>query len=271
MKKILVIFFLLLSASFVKAHPILKGLEKSFESQKYADLQTYLDGLQDQSTVEIEYQYSTAIYREVVTGYFESKYEIEQRTLNEGSDRSWSVDRFFISVIHKGNAIIIYRIYENFQTKNLVDEWIQTPKLIKELKDSAQIKYFENAFVNMYGAPLNFDDLFVDDIVYGSNCGFGGGDPKYRQELNLIIQKKDKKTLLKWLTSATAEVQLYAIDGILELSTKGLRFKADTYDLIKIISQKEGDVYTCSGCIHWNRPIQETAKAIFVKHDFIKE
>jgi hypothetical protein len=107
--------------------------------------------------------------------------------------------------------------------------------------------------------------------VFGSNCGIGGQDPKYREELNVLIENKDKKALLKWLSSATAELQLYAIDGILALSKKGVRFKAETYELIKFISQKEGNVYTCSGCIHWDRPIKEIVKNIFVKYDFIEE
>ncbi len=271
MKKILFLFFLLLIGTFVQAHPILDGLEKSYQSKKHSHLMTYLEGLRDQSTDDVEYGYSTKIHREIVAGYIESKYEIKQSTLNKGIGRSWIVDRFKISIINLENKIVFYRIDEVKYLENLIGNMVQTPILIKQSKVIERYQYFEKSFLNTYGAPLNFDDLFVDNIVYGSICGFGGQDPKYREELNLFIEKKDKIALLKWLSSATTELQIYAIDGILSLSKKGVRFKAETYETIKLISQKEGDVYTCSGCTHWNRPIKEIVRTIFVKYDFIEE
>ena len=268
MKNILILLLFITCTNSALTKSILDGLEKSYQSNKHNDLKEYLDGLRDQSTKKIQYRSQNLINREICSDYFESKYELEQSTLKEGTTGSYSVDRFTIRLIHLKNKILYYRIEEIKHEKNLIDKWVKVPHLVKEKRNTRAYENLEKTYLTIYPDSLNFEDLFVNNIAYGSNCGIGGQDPEYRKKLNLLIEKKDKKTLLKWLSCATTELQLYAIEGILDLSRKGIRFKDDSYDLIKRISKKKGDVYTCSGCTHWNRPIHETVKAIFVMYGF---
>jgi len=85
--------------------------------------------------------------------------------------------------------------------------------------------------------------------------------------MNQLVESKDTKTMIKWLKSTTIEIQLYAIDGILELKKAGLKFDRAVIDLIDIIANKEGSAYTCSGCTHWNQPISEIVERIKKEHN----
>lgn len=251
----------------MQAYPILNSLEKSYQSKKYSDLTNYLDGLRDNSTKDLHYSSMNIIDREIIDGYYEFKVEIEQNTRDETNTNISSVDRYFVSILRFENKIIHYRIEEKIYEQNLSEKWIEKFKLIKEKTDSSAYSDLENSYLEIYGAKLRFGDIFVDNVLYGSHCGFGGQDPVYREQLNYFIQNKAKKDLQNWLVSATPELQLYAIDGILTLSKKGVRFKDETYALIEVIANKEGNVNTCSGCTHWKTTIKSEVEILLKKHD----
>ncbi|MFT5819353.1 MAG: hypothetical protein ACI8ZM_000576 [Crocinitomix sp.] len=264
------IFILFLFCSFyLQAHPILDGLEKSYQSRKYSDLTTYLDGLLDNFSKEITYKSRIDIDREIIDCYYEFKIEIEQNTAHKENAGTYSVDRYIVRIIRLHNTIIHFQIEEKIYVQKGPNEWVQEFKLIKEKADSVSYQKLETSYFVVYNSDLNFADLFEDKIVYGSHCGYAGQDPIYREQLNLYIQKRDKKELQKWLVSATAELQLYAIDGILNLSKKGIRFKDKTYALIEIIANKEGTVNSCAGCTHWNTTIKSEVENLLKKHGLL--
>ncbi len=266
MLKYFISLLFLLCSPFLEAHPILEGLETSYQSKKYSDLSTYLDGLLDQSTNKNIFKTQRMIEREIIPGYHEYKAEISQSTADKEVAGVYDVDYYYVSIIRFENTIIHYCIEEKVYVKNSSEKWVKMYQLVRANIDSSAYRVLENSYFNTYNSALNFNELFTDSILYGSHCGIGGQDPEYREKLNLLIKNKDKKELKKWLVSATAEKQLYAIDGILTLSKKGVRFTNDIYELIGIIIKKEGYVNTCSGCIHMKHTIKDEVSLLFDKH-----
>ena len=266
MPKYFISLLFLLCSVFAEAHPILDGLETSYQSKKYSDLSDYIDGLLEQSTKKNIFSFKSIIDREITSGYHEFKIEISQSVADEEATGVYNVDYYFVSIIRLKNTIIHYSIEEKIYEQDSTGKWKKKYQLVKADIDSIGYHNLENTYFDIYNSALNFDELFTDSILYGSRCGIGGQNPEYREKLNLIIRNKDKKELKKWLVNATAELQLYAIDGILTLSKKGVRFKNDTYELIGIIIKKEGYVNTCSGCIRMKRTIKDEVSLLFEKH-----
>lgn len=121
-------------------------------------------------------------------------------------------------------------------------------------------------YLYTYRIDLHFEELFEEEIVYGTRCGFAGSEPRYREKVNQLIASQDTFTLIQWLKSATVEIQLYAIDGILTLKKQDVYFEPWVLQLIETIGKKQGTAYTCSGCNHWNQPISEIVEQIKASH-----
>ncbi|MBI9062913.1 MAG: hypothetical protein JEZ14_13100 [Marinilabiliaceae bacterium] len=227
----------------------------------YKEIESGLNDFQKESTEKIAYKWHIELERELINDFIEQIIEFTKEVQDEDNPVIHTIYTHKIKLIRtKVGNVAFYKV---IKLKNIKSngEWIPTEIVLKEDSNNS-LKQLEIDFKNAYSQPLNFEELFVTDIVYGNHCGDAGMEPIYRDKMNKLVESKDTTTLIKWLRSATIEIQLYAIDGILTLKQEGVDFDQPILDLIELIEKKEGSAYTCSGCIHWNQPIGETIERI---------
>ncbi|AFM04730.1 hypothetical protein Fleli_2358 [Bernardetia litoralis DSM 6794] len=227
----------------------------------YKKIERGFNKLQNKTTNKRKYVWQTDLEREIINDFFEQIIEFRVEIQEEENPAVYSVYTNKISLIKtKDGRIAFYKI-NRLENVKINEEW-REQNVVLQKDSSSLLKKLQADFKKTYDRKLDFDELFETQIVYGSHCGFAGMEPKYRIKMNKLVELKDSTTLIKWLKSATIEIQLYAIDGILNLKKNGLKFDTSTLELIELIENKEGEAYTCSGCTHWNRPINEIIEKI---------
>jgi len=265
MKKIVYILSLIFLTTELLAQEGEK-LSEYCQNFNYQAIETGLNDFQEKSTEKVRYKWHTELEREIVNDYFEQIIEFKKEIQNPENTAIYSIYTHKIKLIKKKEGDIAYYKVINLKNVKSNGEWVPTEIVLKENSNN-KLELVRTDYKNTYSQSLNFDELFETEIVYGNHCGFAGMEPEYRVKMNELIESKDTVTLVQWLKSATIEIQLYAIDGILTLKQEGVEFNKQVLDLIDLIEKKEGTAYTCSGCIHWNQPINETIKRIKKEHN----
>lgn len=239
------------SNAFTQEEEKLSGLFQNFD---YQEVENGLNSFEKIATEKTKYKWRTNIERELVNNFFE---QIIQFTKSVRSDENKSVSTLYkynLKLIKKQNGkIALYKLYRLKNVK-VNGKWTPTEIIVKEGSNKI-MKELESEFLRVYSYPLNYNELFETNIVYGDVCGRVRGIPEYRGKLETLIKSKDSKNLVKWLKSTVTEIQLYAIDGILTLKKQGIVFNKEVLKLVDVISKKKGEVYTCNGCIYSNELI----------------
>jgi hypothetical protein len=202
------------------------------------------------------------VRREILPGHEEEAFVINVFR-NDGSSR-W--DNYSLELLSAGKYIFYYKFTATKFTDTTGDDWKSYDVLLDSFTDVAAYERFEKSFIKAFGVSINKAEMFVDDIVYGDLCGYGGGAPHYRYLLDSLLQKRDSKTILSWLRSPNTEKQLYGLQGAAILDRLGYKVSADDERIIKIIRQKKGFVYTCGGCFFSSDSIHK----VIARIDFLK-
>lgn len=156
---------------------------------------------------------------------------------------------FRVNLITSKKIILYYELSEQkYNQKD--DDWIPHYKTICNFKNDSLYTILKTSFKSIFSTDLDTTELFLTDIVFGNRCGMAGIAPKERQDIDNLVDKKDKKSILKWLKSANSEKQVYAIDGLYQLKLKGIKLTRKELEMIKFIKAKQGTINICSGCIH---------------------
>lgn len=122
------------------------------------------------------------------------------------------------------------------------------------------MKDLKKTFRKIFESDLNESELFVTDYIYGNACGVGAMYSNERMQLNNFVDRKDKKSILKWLNSTNTEKQIYAVEGILKLKKIGIDLSKTELERIKYITHKKGTIRVCSGCMYSSKEISEVVK-----------
>lgn len=186
--------------------------------------------------------------REILPGYEERSTDISPvKPGNTGKHQNFNIE-----LLSRNGRIFYYRFTEMVLKekayKNDSQRWNYV--VIDSFCDASAYSAFETAFFNAYGVKLDKADLFVSNIVYGELCGLDANAPGYRRRLNALVEKRDAKTIHSWLRSPNTEKQLYGLQGVYALEQFGLEIPAQDAQIIKLIRQKKGSVYTCAGCFY---------------------
>jgi hypothetical protein len=221
-----------------------------------------LDDLKKQSTVQSKFEWSTKLEREIIDNHVEKLIEVVNEVQDKDNLLSYSLSTHTIKLIYKADQIVCYSLIKIVKYVEKREEWLPIERVVAENSIPERLHALHLAYKKTYHTNLNFKELFVTDIIYGRQCGFAEQDPAYREKLNKLIATNNKKEISKWMKSATAELQLYAIEGIYALEKKGVQFDPSVLALLPIIEKKEGTVHTCAGCVSHNKPIQETVNEI---------
>ena len=241
----ILLLFLANSTSFSLNVPL--RIEDACKKFNHTELIDTLNSLVALSTEEVKYEWLTSLEREIVNGFFEQVFEITKLVRDSENHAIHTVYTYTVELIYRSGTIRYYRISPKDNSKG-------------EGKNGLEALF--SSYLQVYSIRLHLHDLFETEIVFGNHCGSYASKPVYREEMETLIEKEDLSGLINWLKSPKTELQLYAIEGLLKLQKNGVTISTEILDLIEIVSNKEGNVYTCSGCIHWNRPISETVSNI---------
>jgi hypothetical protein len=192
--------------------------------------------------------------RTIVGDYREGSIRLEQQVSRNGY---LSFDNYWIDLLATKDKIFYYKFTKtDFDTAKHSFE-----RTIDSLFDNNEYAAFEKRFEEVYNAPLNRNDLFLN-IVYGSSCGIAGTDPEYMEHLDRLLQYNHIDTVRQWLQSANAEKQLYALLGYRKLMTHDYDLTVEEHRLIPIVEKKKGTVLNCSGCFFTRLDFQTAVKEI---------
>ena len=270
MKQILFLLLITLSSCFQESNPINSfsqdenNIVKACENFNYTKLKNNLELYKNKSNEKIKFYWEIKLEREIIDEYQEQIILFWKEVQNENNKYISAITTYKIRLLKKNNEILFYKISE---TNNMFDTGENVKERFVFKNSTNKLQNFKDAYRETYKTELDFKQLFETKIVYGDKCRIVGMNTIFRTKLNKLVKEKDTETLIKWLKSPTTEIQLYAIDGILELKNKGREFDKKIDVLITIVENKKGSANICSGCNYWNRNITEIVTQIKNKHN----
>ncbi len=218
--------------------------------KNYKQLEAYLKRAEVSSKKD-EFNFNEEISRQIIDSFFEKIINVEEwfPNIKEGS---YHGKIYEILILTNGDSIIYAKLvlYPKGPNTNILIQYSDN-KLFHQLQKSYSVTY---------GRKVIIKDFFISYVVYGNRCGRGAVERDYRIRLNKLIESKNIKKLDKWLSSPTAEIQVYAVDGFFQLKEKGYTLTPKELQLINIIKNKKGEIRACSGCIFSSWEITETTE-----------
>ncbi|MFN3195700.1 MAG: hypothetical protein ACE364_07130 [Chlorobiota bacterium] len=240
-------------------HAIENELKMYCEKLDYNYLEKKLDSLKESSNNVLKYVWHVEIEREIVNDYSEGIIIFDKHIVDTLDNAVFYGDTYKIRYIKNINDKLIFCELAQKKYKGVEDDWIEYE--VVHFKDSTEeIMKFKSDFKSIYSIPINMDGLFSTKIAYGWSCGFIGKPPLYRKKLDSLLKNQNREELINWVGSPTLEIQFYAIEGILTLEKEGVQFESNVKEMIKIISEKEGFIKSCSGCMSRSVPIDQQFK-----------
>jgi hypothetical protein len=177
--------------------------------------------------------------RDLVEGYQESVFYIH---------KSWrGCTELFqdpkIGIITQGNLIICYSFLSN---NWLNDDHSDSLKFTTySYTDTASVSALKVRFQKCFLAPVNENELFKDDIWYGTKCNWDGKITEQQEQIKNWVIKRDTVNLFTWLQSTNTEKQIYAVQGFNSLHFMGVKISDNAKRLISYIIKKKGAIKTC--------------------------
>ena len=235
----IILIVLSLSCSYLSIAQI--NLKKVLQERDADTLKKYYENADEKRG----YSSLWRLYREVIAGYSEGKvYFYDDKT-----ERSFDID--FLSY---RSAIFYWTI-----TEYAFDNHTNASKTygIDSFCDPTKFANFETNFATIYKVPLVRTDLFKILTYSLDGCG---PLPKECYEMQKMVSTNDTASLQKWLRSANAEKQLYAIAESIALKKNYHHIDPETQRIIMVIGKKSGITSTCNGCLMYHTPIAKIVK-----------
>ena len=252
-----IIILILLGANSTQAN-FSKELVKLCSNYQYQDLKRGLHRMEMQSEVGTAFRSHQLVNRTLVADYSEEIFEVKKSVKDPSNPETSTHYSYRIKLVVQQSTRICY--YEVVKMSGGKEEQK------KDTSSGPGFLSFQKTFLTTYGSPLLMEQLFKRNIIYGSACGWAGVPPETRLILEEMVEISDTLMLKKMLASANVETQLYAIEGIYRLKRQGVEFQEQTFDIIRVISNKTGTARTCSGCIYSSASIGDIVKSIQKKY-----
>jgi len=188
---------------------------------------------------------SSGNVRDLTTGFQEAVFYISKSySVNKGVSITCNPR---IHLLTEGNLIIYFSL-ESEEMKDFPKSFEITSDTIYKFSNLPKMAALKTKFLQTYGVPLNENELFIDTVYYGQNCGIGGRPPKEQEKINDWVNNVDMVNLHKWLQSTNTEKQIYAVQGFHILSSKGVIIPEASKKYIHNILKKRGTINTCAIC-----------------------
>ncbi|WP_139959916.1 hypothetical protein [Flavicella sediminum] len=195
----------------------------------------------------LTYNYQEGVF------FFEKSVPIKDKPGNS------SVYTYRVRLITTKTEITFYELTEK-KYKKTQGNWEPYYEIIDIFKDEVAYENFRKEFKTIFSTEINEEELFTTDFVYGTSCGIAGMNPRGRININKLIDKKDKSGVLEWLKSTITEKQIYAIDALYQLKNYGIELTNEELKIVEFISNKDGNIETCSGCSFYDRVIKDVTE-----------
>ncbi|MEP7377703.1 MAG: hypothetical protein ABI675_30140 [Chitinophagaceae bacterium] len=219
--------------------------------QNFQAFKAYVDNSYSKQDVSFTWE----LLRTVVSGYQEGMVKVDAK---DSTSRAKELYLYRLNLITSGNQIIFY----DLQKKKIDDRSYMTFETEEIFRSEKAMSDLERKFKDIYTVDLNYNDLFQNSIVYGRHCGIAGENPEYLQKLDVLLENQDVEEISRWLKSANAEKQLYAIRGYKYLASQGYKLSEEEKGLLTIAGKKDGLVSVCSGCTYWSEDFQTVLSEI---------
>jgi hypothetical protein len=162
---------------------------------------------------------------------------------------------YCLKLVKQNDSIIYYNITVNNANTN--------KKIIKTFKNNAGWDLMQKKYFEKFSTTLPIVDLFREDFVYGTHCGFVGTKTSELDQLEDWVKARNVKAIYNWLISPCLEKQLYALRGYRLLQYYGYTFSFKEEEYIEFLKNKDGKVNTCGGCIFGEQSFNAVASQIF--------
>lgn len=231
-------------------------VKKVLETKDFVAFKKYTDNLSNnENTISSHWE----CLRDLTTDFQEGVFIFEKSVPDKDNPAIGSVYTFRMTIITTKTKIAYYELSEE-KNKKVGNDWKPYYETIDKFKDDKAFDNLKASFKNIFLSDLNENELFVTDFVYGSHCGYGGINPKGRQQIDEWVKSKNKTEILKWLKSVNTEKQVYAIDGLYQLNKAGITLTEEEVIIINYVCSKNGTMFVCSGCIHSLQDIRSMTK-----------
>lgn len=231
-------------------------VKKVLETRDFAAFKTFAEKL---SNWENRITARWEILRDLATGFQEGVFTIEKIVPDNDNPNTRTVYTFKVAIIATKDQIAYYELSEKkYDTVGRKRKEYYHP--IATFKDKILYENLKNSFKATFKTRLHENDLCKSGYTYGDLCDFAGIVPTGRQKIDEWVARKNKKKLLKWLTSANTEKQVYAVDGLYQLKQAGIKLTEEEINMITFVINKSGNMNTCSGCIYGKREISRVTQ-----------
>ena len=264
MRKLITYIFILI-CSFNSFGQVKNELRDILLSKDFLKLKQYINNLPSDNyrkqgdRINSNWKY----LRELTEGFQEGIYILEYSVPDVPNSGISTVYSFRVNIITTDSLIIFYDLAEE-KNKKVNNEWLPYYNSIATFTNDSMFSVLESKFIKTYGAPLNRNELFIDSIVIGHNCGMAGQDPTEEIQINKWASENNRIEIMKWLKSTNTEKQIYALEGFYKLKEKGVLLTEIEMKTVKNVMQKKGTALHCAGCLNMTYDILKlTAKFKF--------
>ncbi len=232
-------------------------IENEFtEALKTLDFSKYLTAFDALKNTKKSTFYKTHYNRDIVNDYQEGVWKINHKKSYDSLTNAFTFSNYKIKVLNYKGKIFYFEFSKKIG-KKVKRKWEYRFETLAIYKDSLIFDTLKSKFLDVYGLQLNENELFMEDVFYGSFCG---NRVSYELPERTIIENyvlmKDKESLMKLAKSTNTEKQLFAIDGLMQLKEKGVALTNSELAIIKLILSKSGTIQTCAACLYQMKSIK---------------
>jgi hypothetical protein len=203
------------------------------------------------------------IFRDLTPDFKEGVFYITKSVPDSKNTGISSVYTYRVRLLTKDTTIIYYELSEE-RNKKVKKEWVPYYDTLGYYKNDSLFSALQQSFLNSFDGELNEKELFIDDFVYGHDCGIIAQDPEGKILIDKLVTEKNKEELIKFLKSTNFEKQIYALDGLWQLKEIGFTYTTAELRIIRNVLRKKGTIFYCHGCPHsWSNVIIATYKFKF--------
>lgn len=233
-----------------------KDAERRLTEELFTTFRCFTDSLPNPKQ---EISATWDVLRDLTEEFQEGVFLFKKTVPDPDNPRSNSVYTYKVKLIATQIHIVSYELSQEKYRKT-GDQWETYDSLISRFKDEVMYTNLKKAFRKLFQTDLNEQDLFLTGVVYGERCGITGTYSEARTKIIKNVKKEDKQELVKWLQSPNTEKQVYAVDGLYQLHSKGIKLSKKERKMIAFVMNKNGNLNVCYGCLYHTESVREAVK-----------
>lgn len=167
------IFILFFLTAQVLAQPIEK-IKQHLKDKNFSALNNYIN-----NPPKSNVSFSWELQRTIVGDYAEGIIKIEEKLPSNNGTGGNFINNYSVYVLTAKDKIFYYRFIKSIYKYKNPEQREHNEETMDSLRDDIEYSSFENAFRQVYNNNLDYNDLFLTSIVYGSHCGIAGINPEY--------------------------------------------------------------------------------------------